>query len=248
MKPIVFLCHASEDKEGVRRLYKRLNRDGFCPWLDAEDILPGQDWEREIRNAIRNAGAVIVCLSDNSISKRGFVQKEIAFALDVAQELPEDDIYLIPVKLSACPIPDRLKRWQAVNLLDRGGYAKLVDALNSCNEIQWLISRVTSAVDAFNSDPTRSGLNAACLASRDLYNSVSDLLARDSQKYPPSSLRIQILEATAAALYSAEHAEDIESTKQYIESIKTRLQLLRKMFTEGPESISEELDQLARTF
>ena len=41
----IFLCHASEDKAQVRKVYQCLKRiDGFEPWLDEEDLLPGQDW------------------------------------------------------------------------------------------------------------------------------------------------------------------------------------------------------------
>jgi hypothetical protein len=59
---------------------------------------------------------------------------------------------------------------------------------------------------------------------------------------------MQILEATANALNSAAGVDDVDSAKQYIESIKMRLNLLKKMFAEGPDSISRELDQIARTF
>jgi hypothetical protein len=65
----VFLCHSSGDKEHVRDLYRRLQRDGFTPWLDEEDILPGQGWEREIRRAIRASRCVLVCLSKSSVTK-----------------------------------------------------------------------------------------------------------------------------------------------------------------------------------
>ena len=86
-RPIrVFLCHASSDKPAVRELYHRLKADGFAPWLDEEDLLPGQDWQREIPKAVRAADVVIVCLSRGSISKAGYVQKEIKFALDVADD------------------------------------------------------------------------------------------------------------------------------------------------------------------
>lgn len=44
----VFLCHASEDKETVRKLYHQLKADGVEPWLDEVSILPGQEWQREI--------------------------------------------------------------------------------------------------------------------------------------------------------------------------------------------------------
>ncbi len=43
-KPLrVFLCHSSRVKAAVRKLYALLQSDGFDPWLDEEDILPGQD-------------------------------------------------------------------------------------------------------------------------------------------------------------------------------------------------------------
>jgi hypothetical protein len=82
----VFLCHASADKPAVRELYQRLRAAGFEPWLDEEDLLPGQDWQYEIPKAVRQSDVVIVCLSRGSITKAGYVQKEIKFALDAADE------------------------------------------------------------------------------------------------------------------------------------------------------------------
>src|ERR1035438_2695406 len=90
----VFLCHASADKPAVRALYHRLQEDGFQPWPDEEDLLPGQDWEPQIRRAVRESDVVLVCLSQSSVSKKGFVQKEIKFALDTAEEQPEETIYV----------------------------------------------------------------------------------------------------------------------------------------------------------
>ena len=49
----VFLCHAHSDKDAVKALYDRLVRDGVDAWLDKENLLPGQDWELEIRKAVR---------------------------------------------------------------------------------------------------------------------------------------------------------------------------------------------------
>jgi hypothetical protein len=67
---IIFLCHASEDKIEVQRLYQRLHADGFVPWLDTENLLPGQDWDYEIKKAVRAADAVVVCLSISTRPKR----------------------------------------------------------------------------------------------------------------------------------------------------------------------------------
>ena len=125
----VFLCHSSGDKVTVRDLYKRLQVDGFEPWLDEEDILPGHEWEREIPKAVRAAEAILVCLSQSSINKEGYVQREIGYALDVAQEKPEGTLFIFPLKLEECDIPDRLSRWQAGRLFAERGYERLVQSL-----------------------------------------------------------------------------------------------------------------------
>src|SRR5215831_7735498 len=84
----VFLCHSSSDKPEVRKLYKRLKKDGFTPWLDEEDLIPGQSWRDEIPAAVRSCHVVVVCLSKGAITKEGYVQKEIKIALDVEEEKP----------------------------------------------------------------------------------------------------------------------------------------------------------------
>jgi len=126
----IFLCHSKDDKPKVRKLYKRLIADGFDAWLDKEKLLPGQDWELEIQKAVRNSDTVVVCLSNNSISKEGYIQKEIRFALDVAQEKPEGTIFLIPARLENCNVPDRISRFQWVDLFEKIGYSKLKEALH----------------------------------------------------------------------------------------------------------------------
>jgi GTP-binding protein EngB required for normal cell division len=124
----VFLCHASQDKEKVRELYEKLIKDGLNPWLDEKSILPGQDWNLEIRNAIRNAHAVIVCLSNNSINKVGYIQKELKLALDIADEQPEGVVFLIPIRLEECTVPQRLSHLQYADLF-RNEYEKLLQVL-----------------------------------------------------------------------------------------------------------------------
>jgi hypothetical protein len=99
-EPRIFLCHASDDKARVRELYHQLEAAGYHPWLDEEDLLPGQSWWAEIKKVITDPyNLVVVCLSSNSITKRGVVQREIKRALDVLEETPEGTIYLIPARL-----------------------------------------------------------------------------------------------------------------------------------------------------
>ncbi|HSS22010.1 MAG TPA: TIR domain-containing protein [Pyrinomonadaceae bacterium] len=126
----VFLCHSKADKPQVRELHDRLRAESFDPWLDEEKLLPGQEWEAEISKAVRSTDVVIVCLSKASTSKAGFVQKEISYALDVAEKQPEGTIFLIPLKLEDCPVPDRLSKWQWVDFFEISGFTRLINSLH----------------------------------------------------------------------------------------------------------------------
>jgi len=129
----VFLCHASGDKPVVRNLYFRLRSaaNNILPWLDKEDLLPGQRWEEVIPVAVRNSDIVLVCLSRASIKKTGYVQKEIKYALDVADEQPEGTIFIIPVQLEQCRIPERLIKFHYVSLFEEKGFDRLMRSLSS---------------------------------------------------------------------------------------------------------------------
>jgi formylglycine-generating enzyme required for sulfatase activity len=109
----VFLCHSSNDKPTVRELYQKLcNESWLKPWLDEEELYPGQDWNLEIEKAVESADAILVFLSKNSITKEGYVQREIRIALDYADYKPEGTLFIIPVRLEECTPPKRLVRWQ----------------------------------------------------------------------------------------------------------------------------------------
>jgi len=125
----IFLCHASEDKPRVRALYRHLVADGYKPWLDEQNLLPGQNWRREITRAVKQSDIVLVCLSSNSITKTGYFQREIKEVLDVADLQPEDTIFVIPVRIEDCVVPSRLAEWQWVDLFENNGYEQLVTAL-----------------------------------------------------------------------------------------------------------------------
>lgn len=130
----IFLCHSSSDKPAVRQLYNRLLTDGFRPWLDEEDLLPGQDWNLEIGRAIRASEVVLVCLSKESVSRTGYVQREIREVLDAADARPEGALFVVPARLESCPIPERLAKWNCVDLHRKDGYRRLRAALRKADQ------------------------------------------------------------------------------------------------------------------
>jgi hypothetical protein len=126
----IFLCYAHSDKESVRKLYTRITKKAEIEaWFDEEKLLPGQDWEHEIRKAILESNVIIVCLSRQFNRLGGYRHKELKVALEKASLLPNNDIFIIPVRLERCILPGRLRRWQCVDLFEDNGYKKLMQAL-----------------------------------------------------------------------------------------------------------------------
>jgi hypothetical protein len=122
---VVFLCHCSEDKPTVRVMDRMLKAEGFQPWLDEDDIMPARLWDKEIKRGLRSSHAVIVCVSQTLARKEGFVQKELRFAIGLADEKPDGALFLIPVRLEECAMPPSLEELQYIDLFRPDGYDRL---------------------------------------------------------------------------------------------------------------------------
>ncbi len=130
----VFLCHASQDKSLVRELYQKLSAEGWIdPWLDEEKLLPGQDWDLEIEKAVEASDAVLIFISNNSVTKEGYIQRELRFVLRIADYKPEGMVFVIPLRLDDCPMPRRLEMWQYVDYFPKGhrdwAFRRLLESL-----------------------------------------------------------------------------------------------------------------------
>lgn len=129
IKPQIFLSYSHVDEVRVRRLYNDLIHAGFKPWMDSMDILPGSRWEFSLREAIRRADFLLICISKNSVNKRGYLQRELKYALDLYEERLESETYLIPVRLEECEVPDSLRVFQWVDVYQEDGLLRLTSAL-----------------------------------------------------------------------------------------------------------------------
>ncbi len=173
----VFVCHASGDFSKAQELYRYLRRRGIDPWLNDMDLMPGQNWQEEIPKVITSSDAIIICLSNNSVDKEGYVQKEIAFALDKALEMPGGRIFLIPARFEECEVPSSLNRYHWVDLFEANGRTKLMNALKlRASQLQRVDVEVPSQPIPENSKPKSTiqnpggsdfmtqALDLACLA------------------------------------------------------------------------------------
>ncbi len=114
----IFLAHAREDSQKVLELYERLKQEGYKPWLDKKNLIPGQNWREEIPKAIKKSHLFIACLSQESVRKQGYIQREFKLAINEFAERPSGAIYLIPLRLDDCEIPDLQQAEYGIKLRD----------------------------------------------------------------------------------------------------------------------------------
>lgn len=141
-KKHVFLSYCRDNADEVRRFYDELTAAGETVWWD-QDILPGQDWKLEIRKAMRDAYAVVLCLSAETADRiTTGIYPEVLDAIKAYRTYAPGSIFLIPVRLSQCELPfieiddtRTLDRLQCVDLFpdsNRGpGIQKLLRALQA---------------------------------------------------------------------------------------------------------------------
>lgn len=106
----VFLAYAKEDQATVKQLYDKLQEAGFEPWMDIAKLMPGQNWPRAIQQAIDVTDFILVNFSHKSVGKRGHFQCELRHALEAAERMPLGEIFLVPVRLSECDVPNEIAR------------------------------------------------------------------------------------------------------------------------------------------
>jgi hypothetical protein len=103
-----FISYVREDERRVDRLQKLLEANGVPVWRDTARLLPGEDWKKEIRQAIAaDTLAFIACFSKNSETREKSHQRdELLLAIEQLRLRSPDRPYLIPVRFDDCPIPD----------------------------------------------------------------------------------------------------------------------------------------------
>ncbi len=127
----IFISYARDDYEKAHVIYTLLSHEGYSAWMDTEKLLPGQDWRLEIGSAIESSHFFVACFSKNSVSKEGYVQKELKIALDLLDEKPFSAIYIIPIRLDDCIIPKKFNELHWFDMFTNDSAALLLRAIET---------------------------------------------------------------------------------------------------------------------
>jgi len=146
----VFISYAKEDQQAALTYYDLLSQEGTSPWLDIKKLLPGQNWEAEIERAFSDSHVVILLLSQRSVNKRGFVQREANDAVDRLRYKQPTDIYVIPLLLEPCDVPNQIaKRLQYIEMNTAGAWDQVRASLALAAEQQSVVLTQGLVLDKF---------------------------------------------------------------------------------------------------
>jgi|GEM_PF-6403886 len=218
MSAHVFLAYAEEDRQPVQAIYKDLRRTGVEAWMDKppapwseEGIQPGERWDEVLRAKLRSSRLVLVFLSNRSIRKRGYCQREIRLSLGAAMESPTNVPFLVPVLLEPCEVPDvradttSLSDFQWYRLHERGPselvahVARLMGLhRETLRESPRLPAVLSPRPRKGNPAPLHTALNPFLSAdlSAENYRAVLSSVARGIERH---AYRVSILEHTVRA-------------------------------------------------
>ena len=103
----VFISYIRENRETIDKLCEVLTSYGIDVWVDWRSLEPGDLWEREIRQAIRERAFFIPCFSKEYNDRdETYMEEELNVAIKVLRQKPLSKKWCIPVKLNKCEIPD----------------------------------------------------------------------------------------------------------------------------------------------
>src|SRR5258708_24318834 len=202
-QPVAFISHASEDKpDFAEPLARELASLGIRAWLDKWEIKPGDSVVRKLFDeGLATAQAVVVVISDNSVSKP-WVREELDAAM-VARI--NGETRLIPVRLDGADVPPPLRHlvWITAERSDQGvqkAARQIADTIFGKD-----VRPSVAAPPAYLSTSPIPGLSAADTA-------LLDILGRDAIDHDALiGLSWQRIEAAAAekALSAEELAESL---------------------------------------
>jgi len=116
--PHAFLSYVTENAKLAAWLASQLRANGLDPWFskDPGRIVPGDDWQQTLRQAIQDGGFYLPIFSREwAARERSVANQELMVAAEEARMRPAGRRWLIPIKVDDEPLPD----------LDLGGGRRL---------------------------------------------------------------------------------------------------------------------------
>lgn len=126
----VFIIYSREDIAIAKELATFLHEVGLDPWLDVEQLVPGQIWRQAIVKAMQESGVAVVLLSESLYASKA-AMAELGAATKVITARDKNIFPILPVRLDSTEVPKDLATVQWVNWSDIDARRKLLLGLSN---------------------------------------------------------------------------------------------------------------------
>ena len=126
---MAFISYVREDQEKVMAIAKQINNSGVITRLDEDMILPGDNWQLKIEQAIEKTDYFLLFFSCKATNHIGHYNREIEHALYEQSQHPIGKRFIIPIQLDECDMPHNLKKFIWLKTADKNFYKKLLMAI-----------------------------------------------------------------------------------------------------------------------
>lgn len=93
-------------------------------------MLPGDEWELLIEREIEGCDYFLAFLSSRSVSKTGYVNRELRHAMKQRTLKPSGERFIIPILLDDCEVPHEMRGIHFVKMWKPKAYDRLVIAMS----------------------------------------------------------------------------------------------------------------------
>jgi|WetSurMetagenome_2_1015567.scaffolds.fasta_scaffold115117_1 hypothetical protein len=111
----IFMSYAHDDLFRVKNIYNNLKNVGLNPWIDFENLLPGQSWKTIIEEQLKQADIILIFFSKNTDSKSSYFNEELNSVVDKIKMQPIGYNPVIPIRLDQINPPEEFKTTQWID-------------------------------------------------------------------------------------------------------------------------------------
>ena len=128
--PIIFICHASEERNKAKALYDQLENNGLRPYDYDKELRGGDQWEYFIRRTIEHEIDYFIVLQSKALCEKryGYVYKEIYCAINRQKCFKSGIKFIIPVTIDNYRL-DELVDFMSIDISSGDSIKELVNMI-----------------------------------------------------------------------------------------------------------------------
>ncbi len=142
----VFIAYAADDQDRIGLLSRRLQEDGFLPWIEGMRDFPRADTRGLAMREMKRSLALLVCLSASAVTSDGAIHPDISSVLQLWRENLVSTVRLLTVRLDRSRLPSAFRGLPTFDLFKRGGFGDLCHALKATDQGSRQINRTATVV------------------------------------------------------------------------------------------------------